>query len=414
MPGHSIRRKLSRAFGFDHLPPEEIEYRVLAMVLIGAVGLLDLAYNFTYYCFGKPFTLWTSTVYLVASAINLSAFRKRGNYRFFRNVQLLLTILMPLSAQLLHGGFTGGSGAVMVAFLAPLGALILSSRRTARRYFVFFLAALVLAGLAEFFFPPLDHDIPRALNLLFFVFNFGFTAAVAFFLLESFLKNKSQAQKLLHREYQKSDALLLNILPTEIALELKERGQVQAKRFDQASVLFTDFIGFSSFARTLSAEELVEQIDFFFRGFDEIVRRRGLEKIKTIGDSYMCAAGIPTATDDHATQIVRAALEMRDFLHRYRDEKEQRFGYAFDVRIGIHTGPVVAGVVGSTKTAYDIWGETVNIAARMEQACEPGRINISEATYQLIKHEFDCHYRGRFPAKHIGEVDMFFVEEKCL
>ena len=399
----------SRFFGYQHLSAEEIEYRSLALTIIVLITLLDFTYNFAYFLFGQPFTWWTTTVYLVATVLNLGWFKIRGYFRLFRNVQLVLTIALPLAAQITHGGFTGSSGVVLAAFLAPLGAMMFAGIKTARLTFFCYLFSLLAAGVWEYFARPNPNNLPPEIHLLFFEFNFAFIATVAYFLMEGFLRNKTALLHMIREEHQVANTLLLNIFPDETARELKERGRVAAKSYQQATVLFTDFVGFSAFARTLSAEELVEQIDFYFGAFDEIMTRHGLEKIKTIGDSYMSVGGIPSFSDKHAHDMVRAALEIRQFVVDHRDIKNNQFNYPFDIRIGIHTGPVVAGVVGSTKIAYDIWGETVNIASRMEQACEADKINISEATYALIRHQFDCMYRGRFPAKHIGEVDMYYV-----
>ncbi len=400
----------SRHFGFQHLTPEEIEHRTLALTIIVLITLLDFTYNLAFYLFGGRFTWWTTLGYFIASTVNLLVFKYKGNFRRFRNTQIALTILLPLVAQITHGGFTGGSGVVLAAFLAPLGTLMFAQIKTARRTFFAYLFALLVAGVWEYFAHPNPNNLPSEVHLLFFEFNFAFTAAVAYFLMEGFLKNKASLLRLVQEEHEMADRLLLNIFPEETARELKERGTVKAKSYPEATVMFTDFVGFSAFARTLSAEALVEQLDFYFRAFDDIIARHGLEKIKTIGDSYMCAGGIPTPRPDHACTVLNAALEIRQFVVHQRQRKLEQLGYPFDIRIGIHTGPVMAGVVGNSKMAYDIWGETVNIAARMEQTCEPDNINISEDTYAHIKHEFECAYRGRFPAKHVGEIEMYFVK----
>lgn len=406
---HLLKSTFSRFFGYQHLSVEEIEYRTLALTIVVLISMLDFTYNLAYYLFGQPFTWWTTAGYLIATLLNLALYKHRGHFRFFRNVQTALTIALPLCAQITHGGFTGSSGVVLAAFLAPLGAMMFAGLRTARVTFFCYLFTLLAAGVWEYFARPNPNNLPPEIHLLFFEFNFAFVAAVAYFLMEGFLRNKVALLEIIRAEHEVANTLLLNIFPDETARELKEKGRVAAKSYPDATVLFTDFVGFSAFARTLTAEALVEQIDFYFSAFDEIMTKNGLEKIKTIGDSYMCVGGIPALTQVHACDMVQAALEIRQFVVTHRENKLAQFDYPFDIRIGIHTGPLVAGVVGSTKMAYDIWGETVNIAARMEQACEAAKINISEATYALIREEFECSYRGRFPAKHIGEVDMYYV-----
>lgn len=217
-----------------------------------------------------------------------------------------------------------------------------------------------------------------------------------------------ETNRIIDKAKQRSEELLLNILPEETARELKEHGRVMAKRFESVTVLFADFKGFTQYAERMSPEELVKTVDRYFSGFDEIVTRNGLEKIKTVGDAYMCAGGLPFPSDDHAIRMVRAALEMVEFV-----EEEKKFSREgtprFDVRIGINTGPVVAGVVGTRKFAYDIWGDTVNVAARLETASDPGRINISEETYTQIKDLVECEYRGELEVKNRGALRMHFV-----
>jgi len=219
-----------------------------------------------------------------------------------------------------------------------------------------------------------------------------------------------QQNKLLETEISKSDALLLNILPEEIANELKLFGKSYARKHEQVSILFADIKGFSSIAENLSADELVTQLDECFRAFDYIIDKHGMEKIKTIGDAYVCACGLPKPVQDNAVKSVKAALDMLDFIKGFGLTKIIQNLPAFEFRVGIHTGPVVTGVVGLKKFTYDIWGDAVNMAARMEQHGEAGKINISDNTYQLIKDKFTCTYRGKIQAKNKGEVDMYFVD----
>ncbi len=218
-----------------------------------------------------------------------------------------------------------------------------------------------------------------------------------------------KTKQIIEKEKNKSDDLLLNILPEETALELKQHGKVKAKSYDSVTVLFTDFKGFTSYAQNLKPEVLVKSVDFYFSKFDEIMEKYGLEKIKTIGDAYMCAGGLMISSQNHAKRMVQAAFEIVNFVSSTKLVQPEGIT-CFDVRIGINTGPVVAGVVGTKKFAYDIWGDTVNVAARMESNSEPGMINVSEDTYDLIKDVYDCEYRGEIEAKNKGHLKMYFVK----
>lgn len=215
----------------------------------------------------------------------------------------------------------------------------------------------------------------------------------------------------LQNEKEKSDVLLLNILPLDIARELKEKGSAQSKKYESVTVLFTDFKGFSIIAEQLSAVDLVSEIDYCFKEFDRIIYKYGIEKIKTIGDSYMAAGGIPIENSTHPMDVIKAAFEIRDFIETHKEKSRIENNPIFEVRIGIHTGNVVAGIVGLNKFAYDIWGDTVNLASRMESSSEVGKINISGVTYDLVKSHFSCTHRGKILAKNKGEVDMYFVEK---
>ena len=202
----------------------------------------------------------------------------------------------------------------------------------------------------------------------------------------------------------------MNILPEETAAELKQHGAVKAKKYDSVTVLFTDFKGFTNYSEKLSPEALVETVSFYFSKFDEIVEKYGLEKIKTIGDAYMCAGGLHCKTEDHAKRMILAAKEIIAFVDLTKNDGSAN-ELTFDIRIGINTGPVVAGIVGTKKFAYDIWGDTVNVASRMETMSEPGKINIGENTYNIVKDDFDCLYRGEIPVKNRSSLKMYFVNK---
>ena len=220
-----------------------------------------------------------------------------------------------------------------------------------------------------------------------------------------------EKNKLIEDERERSDDLLKNILPAPIAEELKEKGVARARRYENATVMFSDFKNFTKISEQLTPEQLVQELDTCFKGFDQIIAQYKLEKIKTIGDAYMVASGL---NDRYSVPlgIVKAALDMQEFLDDLKVDRIREGLPYFEARIGIHSGPVVAGVVGLSKFTYDIWGDTVNIAARMEANCEPGQINVSEETYRLIKYNFKCRYRGKISAKNKGEIDMYYVESK--
>lgn len=231
------------------------------------------------------------------------------------------------------------------------------------------------------------------------------------------VKDISSARKLVNErtkeltlEKKKSDELLLNILPFETAEEIKSTGTAKARHYKSVTVLFTDFKDFTSISETMSPENLVNELHHCFSSFDKIILKHKIEKIKTIGDSYMCVSGLPHENATHYFNAVNAAIEMRDFMINYRNEKSAKGEIGFEVRIGIHTGPVVAGIVGINKFAFDIWGSTVNMASRLETKSDADKINVSEDLYNLVKDKYNCIPRGNFVVKGLGKIPMYFVE----
>jgi class 3 adenylate cyclase/tetratricopeptide (TPR) repeat protein len=222
-------------------------------------------------------------------------------------------------------------------------------------------------------------------------------------------KELAASREIIRQERDKSDVLLLNILPESTANELKVTGKATPRKFESATVFFSDFQSFSSLSQNYTPEELIGELELFFGGFDRIITKYGIEKIKTIGDAYMCAAGIPKPMEDHAVRMVQAALEMIEFAKEVHQEQIRRGHKPWHLRVGINTGPVIAGVIGSKKFIYDVWGDTVNLAARLENAGEPDRVNISDGTYALINGDFTTEHRGKIEVKNMGEVDMYFV-----
>jgi adenylate cyclase len=232
----------------------------------------------------------------------------------------------------------------------------------------------------------------------------GFAVVLLFAIL--FLGQRNRIRK----EKKRSDELLLNILPSEVANEIKLSGHSKPKTFSMVTVMFTDFKDFTDVSQKISAELLVAELDYCFSAFDKMLQKYKIEKIKTVGDAYLCASGLPVSSHTHATDMLNVAIDIRNFMLERKKEKEAKGEIPFELRIGIHTGPVVAGIVGVKKYAYDIWGDTVNLAARMEENSEAGKVNISGSTYELVKDQFNCEYRGKIMAKNKGEVDMYFAE----
>jgi len=223
---------------------------------------------------------------------------------------------------------------------------------------------------------------------------------------------KVKTNIILDKQKVQIENLMLNILPAEVAIELQEHGHATPRHYESVSVLFTDFKSFTSLSDKMSPQELIEELNDSFMAFDDIVENNQLEKIKTIGDAYMCAGGIPTPYESHLFNMINAGLEMQAFI-KEKNEKRMAEGMPlWELRVGIHIGPVVAGVVGRKKYAYDIWGSTVNIASRMESNGAPGRVNISAGVYELVKEVYNCSHRGKISAKNVGEIDMYFVDEK--
>lgn len=301
--------------------------------------------------------------------------------------------------------------------MAPVAAVLLNNTRNG-----LFWAALALCGIIVFgvmqrngYHFPLDFSTGArevyiincytGLVLIMFVIASVMDSAYT-----STLHKLDQKNKIIEEERQKSENLLLNILPAEISSELKSTGKTKAQSYNLATVMFSDFVDFTRIGERLSPEELVSAIGEYFETFDQIIEKYGIEKIKTVGDAYICAAGLPIATTDNATIMIKVAMDFLKALEELNEKRHIRGEVVFNIRVGVNTGPLVAGVVGIKKFAYDIWGDTVNTAARLQEKGEQNKINISGTTFELIKHRFDCMYRGKIQAKNKGEIDMYFVE----
>ncbi|MCW3120915.1 MAG: hypothetical protein JWQ38_407 [Flavipsychrobacter sp.] len=401
----SLGKFIRRFFDLETLPVMEKNKQALAVELAIWIVIAGTFYNLIYVFLGFSTVILCSVTSIVVTIVNLVIFKKTKNFNFFGNTQLIIILVFGLVTHGVLGGFVDSSGLALCAILPAIGALMFSSVKVARLLFVLYCVGLVALGLYEYQHIDVAYIMPRWLSLTFFVANFIFISLIIYFIIESFHSKMIDTQFSLEKEKEKSESLLLNILPTEVIDELKETGHSKARLFNHVSVLFTDFVDFTSISEHLTPEDLVSEIDICFKAFDAIMEKNGLEKIKTIGDAYLAVCGLPMEDEFHARKTVTAAIEIMEFIKKRNQE-----GGPFEIRIGINTGSVVAGIVGVKKFAYDIWGDTVNTASRMQQNSDIGKINISGSTYEDVKEDFNCNYRGKINAKHKGMIDMYFVE----
>jgi guanylate cyclase len=392
--------------GADPRDDEELRQKKALLVLVAVlIAPVSVVWGILYLALGSAVGI-APLVYFAISVASLVVFARTKSFRFLLVVQLLDILVAPTAGgQMLVGGFLPSGAVGLWGILAPLGALVFLEVRQAVRWFVAFLFVFLLTGiLGELLFP--DADLPLWFTSMMLALNIVGAASVAFMLLATFAHQRNEALTALRAEQEKSEALLLNILPRPIAERLKAATQTIADHFDAASILFADVVDFTPLSERLPPTEVVGLLDQLFSRFDTLVERHGLEKVKTIGDCYMASSGVPDPYPDHARKAALLALDMRDVVAT--SAVAGRTG--LELRIGINSGPVVAGVIGTKRFLYDLWGDAVNIASRMESHGTPGEIQITRATYELLKDEFVCRRRGTIPVKGKGEIETWYVE----
>jgi class 3 adenylate cyclase len=358
------------------------------------ICLLTPAWVITYLTLGLIVPALIPAAYLIVSVASLSFFARTKRYRAFRSIQLALMLTLPFLLQWSLGGFAASSGVMVWALAAPLLALMFSGTREAVPWF---LAYLVLLGVSVALEPVLDPAaVPAPLRIAFFAGNVMGVSLTAYLLLQYFVRQRD-------RERARSERLLLNVLPAPIAVRLKEGEGVIADRFPEATVLFADIVDFTPMSATRPAEDVVALLDDVFSAFDALADERGLEKIKTIGDAYMVAGGIPVPRDDHCEAVVGMAIAMLRECDGLRET-------AVRLRVGIDTGPVVAGVIGRRKFIYDLWGDTVNTASRMESHGVPGRIQVTERVVERLRDGYRFEPRGSVDVKGKGSMTTWLLE----
>lgn len=374
---------------------------VLGSVMFIFAGAL---WGILYFLLGHPLAGAIPFSYAVISFFSVIVFHVTRRYRLFLFSQLFLVLVLPFLLMIALGGFVRSSGVILWALFSPLGALLFDEPRYALRWLAAYLGLVILSGFLESR-PLASSPLPSVLVTLFFVMNIGAVSTIVITLLAYFVREKNRLFRLLRIEQDKSENLLLNILPKEIAAILKNESRTIADHYNEASVLFADMVGFTPLSERLPPVEMVELLNEAFSFFDSLLDKYSVEKIRTIGDSYMVASGVPHRRTDHAQALVCMALEMRDFIatHTFRN------GQRLDFRIGINSGPVIGGVIGKRKFVYDVWGDAVNVASRMESHGVGGAVQITQTTYELIKEEFVCEPRGTVNVKGKGEMDVWLV-----
>jgi adenylate cyclase len=387
---------LAARIGADPLESGDAALQRLVMVLL-AVGTLPLTilWSVIYLAAGAPLAAAAPAVYSVVTPINTALFGWTRNFRLYRFTQLLMTLVLPWLVTVSLGGFKNSSAVITWAALCPVVSLLVEDLRQTLLWIVgFVLLLMVSAAFEPSLRPP---ALPKAFVTWFFVLNLGSVIAIVFGLLYYFVAQRNFFQ-------ERSETLLLNILPKEISDALKVDRSAIAAHYESASVLFADVVGFTPMAATMVPLRLVNLLNEVFSAFDGLVEKHGLEKIKTIGDCYMVAAGVPRERGDHALALVQLALDMRDVV-----ESQTFGGETLAFRIGVNSGPVVAGVIGRKKFIYDLWGATVNLASRMESHGQSGAIQITRSTYDLVGAEFDCESAGTISVKGAGAVEVWLV-----
>jgi adenylate cyclase len=395
------------------MPSDPADVRARKAVLVLSATLmasLSSVWVVTYAVLG----LWVSAAmpfaYQLASAASVYTFARTRRYLLFRRSQLGMSLLLPFALQWSLGGFENSSAVCLWGITSPLGALLFAGRRPAIPWFMAFVGLVALSAAIDPGLAGDAPDIPQGVVVAFFALNILAVAATVFALLQYFVRARERALTELARQHEaleleqaKSERLLLNVLPEPVAARLKEDAGVIADDFPSVTVLFADIVDFTPLSERLSASELVSLLDRVFARWDAIVAAHGLEKIKTIGDSYMVAGGIPLPRDDHAEAIAELALTLGPELAACSEET----GHPLQVRIGIDTGPVVAGVIGRAKFSYDLWGDTVNTASRMESHALPGMIQVTERTRERLRDRFELRKRSTLEVKGKGPMTSY-------
>jgi guanylate cyclase len=391
--------------GADPHDDEDLRARKALLVLISVLILpVALLWAALYLAFGSPVG-WVPLVYFAVLLAAIVVFSRTRNFGQLLRVGQVAILLAPTLSMVPLGGFLDAGGVGLWGILAPLAALVFSDVRSARRWYVAYVVVFLGSGIAGELLGGVSPAVPRWFTSTMLALNVVVGGTIVFTLLAVFARQRRDALAALRVEQAKAESLLLNILPRSIAERLKDETRTIADQFSSASILFADVVDFTPLAEDLPPTEVVTLLDHLFSHFDVLAERYGVEKIKTIGDCYMVAAGVPSPRSDHARVLALMALEMQAAM-RSLDE----IGHlGLELRVGINSGPVVAGVIGRKRFLYDLWGDAVNTASRMESHGTSGRIQITRATKELLADEFVCEPRGMILVKGKGEIEAWYL-----
>ena len=402
--GNNFVRAIAR---FVYHPGDSTAEQVEKGLLAGGTAIVlpaALIWGSGYLYYGETAAALVTYGYLLLSLFGLWQLHRNGRREPLTSIQIVCTLLLPFVLTLLLGGIVSSSAIIMAAIMSPLGIMLYAPTWHERRGFAAFVLLFVLAALLD----PLvrdDNGLPGWWILTFFVLNTTVLAIIIFFMTRTYIQQRDFALAQLEREQQKSEHLLLNVLPASIAAVLKDEEGTIAERFDDVSVLFADLVGSTPLGAELDPVLMVDLMNDIFSYFDTIIEQLGLEKVRTMGDSYMVVAGAPVRRADHAQALARAALAMRAF----HDHVDDPLVAQLQFRYGMNCGPVIGGIIGRTKFHYDVWGDTVNVASRMESHGVPGKIQITSTMYEILRDEFECEPRGVIQIKGKQPMETWFL-----
>ncbi|MGJ8620814.1 MAG: adenylate/guanylate cyclase domain-containing protein [Methylophilaceae bacterium] len=389
-------------------PTDSVLSKAILSILVVAESIVSIFWIYTLSGLGEGYALMAlfPYIYIIISYASLLIFYRYQKFQYFIFTQLIMLLVMPFFMQWVIGGYQASSGIAIWAILSPIGALMILGTRQSTAWFILFALLAALSWFLNDQFMLNSLPIPAHIKDTFFLMNIMGTTCILYAVMRYFQSQKERTLTELALEQARSEKLLLNVLPQSIASRLKDNDMRIADSHESVSVLFADIAGFTKLTASISPTQLVDMLSQLFSRFDQLAEKYGLEKIKTIGDGYMVVGGAPSQLDNHAVIVTKLALEMFQALSVFNKSTRN----TLQMRIGISTGPVVAGVIGTSKFAYDLWGDPVNMASRMEQTALTNSIQLSEASYALVKDQFDFETRKQVQVKGKGKVNTYMLK----